>query len=128
MSHSLPDRGDDIVIIDDDLLTLEFAKRSLRGTAVKLSCFSDALNALAYLQQHTPRVLLVDHRMPCLDGLELLQQLADSNAELATSTFLCSDAALPGNLCAKAAELGAKPMLKDALRSKTDFLELLESA
>ncbi len=128
MSHSLPDRGADIVIVDDDLLTLEFAKRSLRGTAVKLSCFSDALHALDYLQQHTPRVLLVDHRMPCLDGLELLQQLTDSNAVLATSTFLCSGAALPAKLCARATELGAKPLLKDALRSKTDFLELLESA
>ncbi len=112
-------------MVDDDLLTLEFAGRSLRKTEVRLSCFSDALLALAYLQQHTPRVLLVDYRMPCLDGLELLQKLADSGAEQAPSIFLCSGVGLPDDVRVRAAALGAEMLLKDALHSKSDFLKLL---
>ncbi len=120
--------ADDFVMVDDDLLTLEFARRSLRSTDVRLRCFNDPLSALAHLQQHTPRVLLVDHRMPCLDGLELLQQLSDSSAVPAANIFLCSGVALPDAMHARAAALGARPLLKDALHSKADFLDLLTNA
>ncbi len=117
--------ADDIVLVDDDLLTLEFAKRSLRNSDVKLRCFSDPLSALAYLQQHTPRILLVDNRMPCLDGLQLLQILAEGSAAPVTNAFLCSGVALPGDVLARAEEIGARCLLKDALRSEADFLKLL---
>lgn len=119
------EHADDFVVVDDDLLTLEFARRCLRNSDVKLSCFSDPLSALAYLQQHTPRVLLVDNRMPRLDGLQLLQTLAESSAAAVTNAFLCSGVVLPADMLAEAEGLGARWLSKDALRSEADYLKLL---
>lgn len=125
MNTSIDGPADDIVLVDDDLLTLEFAKRCLRNSDVRLRCFSDPLSALAYVQQHTPRVLLVDNRMPRLDGLQLLQILAEGSAAPMTTAFICSGVALPDDMLARAEELGARWLLKDELRSEADFLKLL---
>lgn len=127
MNTAVAEPTDDIVIVDDDLLTLEFAKRSLRNSEVRLRCFSDPESALSFLQRHTPRVLLVDNRMPRLDGLQLLQTLAEGSAAPMTNAFLCSGVALPDAVLAQAEALGVRSLLKDALRSKTDFLNLLTS-
>lgn len=125
MNESGDEHADDIVIVDDDLLTLELVERKLRDTNFNFRCFSDELSALAYLQNHTTRVLLIDHRMPRLDGVDLLQRLNDGNCVPVTRVYLCSAAVLPADVCAKAQQFGARPLLKDIFRSKKEFLELL---
>lgn len=126
MSAPLAEDADDIVVVDDDALTLELIRRSLRGTDLKLRCFTDELSALSYLESHATRVLIVDQRMPRLDGLELLLRLANGAGAGAGRVYLCSAVQLPERIRAGARKLGARMLSKDVFRSKTAFLELLD--
>ena len=126
MSDPLAEDADDIVVVDDDALTLELIRRNLRNTDLKLRCFTDELSALSYLQNHATRVLIVDQRMPRLDGLELLLRLAARGGSGAGRVYLCSATQLPERIRAGATKIGARMLSKDVLRSKTEFLELLE--
>ena len=81
---------DDIVLVDDDALVAEFLRRVLRGSERELRVFSDPRDALDYLSDHLARVLLVDTRMPAMDGPELLARLARRGRAGGLRVILCS--------------------------------------
>lgn len=115
----------DIVVIDDDELTLEMLKRRLRNTPVRLQCFTDSQEAMEYLRNNGSDLLLVDHCMPRQSGLEVLQELASVMDFGEMRAFLCSAATLPGEISAQARSLGAATLSKDMYRDKSALLQLL---
>ena len=117
--------GNDIVIVDDDALTLEYIKRVLRSSNFDVRYFTDELEALSYLENHKTRVLIIDHRMPRLDGLDLLLRLIDGGGIAADNVYLCSAAEPPKHVREKAREYGAELLSKDVFREKAKFLELI---
>ena len=117
----------DLVVVDDDELTLELLGRRLRNTTVRLQCFTDGGRAIRYLRDHESDVLLVDHRMPKQSGLEVLRELAGSSGLQSTRAYLCSAVELPADIAAEAHTLGAATLSKDLYRSTSDLLELLSS-
>ncbi len=125
MSDSEAHKNNDIVVVDDDTLTLELVKRNLRNTDLRLKCFDDEIRGLSYLRNHTTRILIVDQRMPRLDGLDLLQQLIETTDVVPIQMYLCSIVPLSDDICARAQLFGARPLLKDTLRSKEALLALL---
>lgn len=118
---------DNIVVIDDDELTLDLIKRRLRNTSVRLQCFNDGQQAIDYLRDHDSDVLLIDHCMPKRTGLEVLRELAGVIDLTSTRTFLCSAATLPGAIATEAQTLGASTMTKDLYRDRAALLQLLHA-
>lgn len=116
---------DDVVVVDDDDLTLELIKRRLRDTPLNVRCFSDQEGALEYLDDHPTKVLLVDQRMPRQCGLEFLQELAERSGITATRAFLCSAIDLPDSIRVAARSLGVRTLNKDVYQSKEKLEALL---
>jgi len=117
----------DIIVIDDDALTLELVKRALRTSNYNVLYFSNELEALSYLQSNKTRVLIVDHRMPRLDGLDLLKNLMDSGGIGADHIYLCSVIEPPKHVCDEARKLGATILSKNVFRDKKAFLRLISA-
>lgn len=124
MSEDLSDCVD-LVVVDDDEILLELIERQARKGSYRLQCFSNPLEALDYLRQSSPRVLVLDQRMPQLDGIELLRALAGTGQRERLATYLSSAADLPAEMLSEAALLGAQPLAKDHWRSRTALAQLM---
>lgn len=115
----------DVVIVDDDDLTLELFRRMLRNTKLQFQCFSSGDQALAYLSANSSRIIFVDERMPRMQGLELLQRLTSGAMNLKSRMYLCSAIQLSEETCAAAKLLGAATLTKDIYRDKQGLLNLI---
>ncbi len=79
-----------LVLIDDDQLTLEIVSWNLRKTDYDSYLFQNQEKALLHLQQVTPQLLIVDYYMPLMTGVEFLHK-ASKICQLQYSTiFLCT--------------------------------------
>ncbi|MGS0628019.1 MULTISPECIES: nitrogen regulation protein NR(I) [Photorhabdus] len=68
-----------IWIVDDDNSIRWVLERALSSTGMECSCFTDADSVLTALAQNTPDVLISDIRMPGMNGLNLLNNIKQSN-------------------------------------------------
>ncbi len=68
-----------VVVVDDDLLYLRGLKRALlrRSTPVELVTFVRGDDAVAYLATNDADVVVLDLRMPGLDGLQACKQIKE---------------------------------------------------
>jgi hypothetical protein len=64
-----------ILIVDDEEVVRRSHLRSLAGTGCHAEAASDGQEALTVMEQHPFDVVLLDLRMPGLDGLEVLRTL-----------------------------------------------------
>lgn len=90
-----------ILVIDDDILNLKTAKKILEDF-FQVTCIESGKEALTYLENHTPDLILLDIHMPEMDGFAVLQEIknrtnikdipvifltADSDAETELNSF-----------------------------------------
>ncbi len=66
-----------ILIVDDEEVVRRSHLRSLAGTGCHAEAASDGQEALTVMEQHPFDVVLLDLRMPGLDGLEVLRTLKE---------------------------------------------------
>lgn len=112
-----------VIVLDDDDLTLERVARSLRGTGWEAICFSEPEPAMERLKESpAPDVLIVDNRMPRIDGVDFLAQLARDNELPATRSYLCSGVTPPTDVTARTVRLGARVLAKEVLWDDEQFL------
>ena len=73
-----------VVVVDDDVLYLRGLKRALlrRGTPVELVTFVRGDDAVTYLATNTADVVVLDLRMPGLDGLEACKEIKERNPSM----------------------------------------------
>ncbi len=71
----MTDKMPTIVIVDDSATSVALYQFSIEPLPVNLICFKASEEALSYLQEHQPDLLLLDIIMPGMDGLTLLKQL-----------------------------------------------------
>ena len=90
--EGLPPGPGDVVLVDDERTVAELARRVLRHGPWRLCVFEEPEAALAHLLGHAPDVLLVDSRMPGMDGAELIVRLAERGRLGAGRVFLSSAA------------------------------------
>lgn len=84
------DSSVDIVIVDDDKLTLEIASWILKDSNASHKLFSDHQWAMHYLKTATPQILIVDYYMPEVNGLEFFAKLEHQSDLTDTRLYLCS--------------------------------------
>ncbi|PRB82757.1 sigma-54 dependent transcriptional regulator [Pseudomonas sp. MYb185] len=71
-----------VVLIDDDAHLRQALSQTLDLAGLKVLSLGDARGLAARIPRDWPGVLVSDIRMPGLDGLQLLQQLHEQDAEL----------------------------------------------
>ncbi len=96
--------SDRILIVDDDDGLRESLELVLAAEGYEVSGAADAERALAHIENHPVDVILCDVRMPGMDGLELLPQLA---RRLPDSTIIMMSAFGTDDLAIEALKLGA---------------------
>lgn len=114
-----------LVCIDDDPLMLEFIERRLRDRPGQLKCFSEPAAAIEFLGENEVRTILVDQRMPTMDGIKFLRTLAERGCNGAARKVLCSAVAPDSGTCDAAGALGAETLEKDRIRDRETLLQML---
>lgn len=71
MKIGLDDMGTDIVVCDDDPGTVDALATLLRMAAFRVAAVTDPWEAEELIDALRPRLVILDVRMPGLDGLEL---------------------------------------------------------
>lgn len=110
-----------IVLVDDDVLCLEMLRdlvASIPGTAVL--AFASAEEAMAWCRAHQPDVVITDHLMPGLTGLELIRRLRAEPGTAYVPLMMITAAEDRGLRC-QALESGAS----DVLGKPLDGIEVL---
>lgn len=116
------------VIVDDEPLAREILEEYLQKSGITGAAqFSNAREALAYLQAHEPDVLFLDIEMPEINGIDFLKSLTQPPVTVFTTAY--RDYAFEGY------ELGvidfllkpiSYPRFQHALEKVRDFLQLKE--
>jgi signal transduction histidine kinase len=68
-------KGTEVLVVDDDPVNSMLASEVLRAAGATVFTADTGPAALAFLRQHTPDVVLMDWRMPGMDGLEATRRV-----------------------------------------------------
>lgn len=71
-----------ILIVEDDPSNYELLKALLRKTRVQLAWSKNGIEALDYCIAHKPHLILMDIKMPDMDGFETFQRLREMNIRI----------------------------------------------
>lgn len=100
-----------ILIVDDDLLAQGLVEHLLTGLGdSRTLCFSDGQEALAWCATQVPDVVITDHHMPGLTGLDLIARLRQDPRTRDVPIMMIS-AAEDREVRYQALELGANDFL-----------------
>jgi CheY-like chemotaxis protein len=67
-----------VLVVDDDAAIREAVRDVLQGEGIEVDMAADGLEALAKARQQRPRLVLLDMRMPRMDGWRFAQALRES--------------------------------------------------
>ncbi|TDR47632.1 signal transduction histidine kinase [Tahibacter aquaticus] len=86
-----------ILVADDVSLNRQLIEAMFRGSAHRLLLAEDGVQAVALTRAHKPAVVLMDIRMPQLDGLGALAQIRADAAIAATPVIAVTASSLSGD-------------------------------
>ena len=122
------DKPNQLVVIDDDAAICAIVRRNLKETVWEVASFDNELEGMEYLASHQPNVLLVDIRMPRIDGDQILEELTAANRLFPrTRVLVTSSVPPPSSIWRNFEKFAARFILKDVVVSKTDLLALINS-
>ncbi len=101
-SELKPEAGKTVLIVDDEEIIRDFFARSLE--AYKVLTASNGVEALDIIRQSRPDLVLLDIKMPGIDGIETLKRIKQIDSSI-TVVMLSAYGTLETNL--EAARLGA---------------------
>ena len=67
-----PDR---VVVVDDDVINLKIAERVLTRENIEVTSLGSGRELLGFLQENKPDLILLDVKMPEMDGFETLEKI-----------------------------------------------------
>lgn len=81
-----------ILVIDDDISNLKMASHILGSEKMRVSCSKSGGDAMIFLQENRPDLILLDVHMPEMDGFETLDAIrkSESTADIPV-IFLTAD-------------------------------------
>jgi signal transduction histidine kinase/ActR/RegA family two-component response regulator len=105
-----------VVIIEDDRASLDLFSAYLEGTGIDLVKVRDGSDGLALVREHLPAAVVLDIRLPGLDGWELLNSLKADTATAGIPVIVVTivDERSRG-LAMGASEYLMKPVARDQL-------------
>jgi len=71
-----------ILVVDDEVYTRLLLSDALSGQGYKVISAATAQEALRIVQQNIPHLVLLDIKLPGMNGIELLQKIREIDAHL----------------------------------------------
>lgn len=103
--------SDWILVVDDDTSNLRMASRILSAEQMRVSCLKSGEDALTFLHDNRPDLILLDVHMPGMDGFETLASIRSDNGTADIPViFLTADD--DSNTETRGLEAGAKDFIK----------------
>ncbi len=100
-----------ILIVDDDASNLKVASRILVAENMRVSCLKSGEDAIRFLKENRPDLILLDIHMPGMNGFETLARIQE-NKETADLPVIFLTADDDRNTEAKCLEAGAMDFIK----------------
>jgi CheY-like chemotaxis protein len=110
----------DVLVIDDHLDTCDLLVRALRRIGVEAQCATGGEEALDYLHDHRPALVLLDMNMPHVDGYHVLRSMRRDSELRGVPVVAFTGAG--EKACEDALRLGADDFLIKGLASLPDVL------
>jgi CheY-like chemotaxis protein len=106
------------MLVDDDSFTRKLAAKALEGSSYALTYAHDGSSALALLRQGRPDLILMDVKLPDVDGVALTQKLrAASHLADIPALMLTGDARR--QTLERSMSAGAKRLHRQALHAES---------
>jgi len=114
------------LVVDDSRVIRKVARRILEDLGFEVAEAADGVEAMAWCQAMMPDVVLLDWRMPSMDGLDFVRQLRRQPGGEAPKVLFCSVeneiAQIRQALDAGADEYVMKPFDGEIVASKLAYL------
>ncbi|MCH5249149.1 MAG: response regulator [Lachnospiraceae bacterium] len=81
-----------ILVVDDDAANLRMASSILSAEKMRVSCLESGEDAIAFLQENRPDLILLDVHMPGMDGFETIDALKRNENTADIPVIFLSDA------------------------------------
>lgn len=88
--------GAKILVVDDNRMNLEVFAGNLRQTRIQIDTAESGFEALKRLQDHRYHLVLLDHMMPGMDGIQTLHELRRQKIAEDTPVIVLTANAVPG--------------------------------
>ena len=76
-SSSSPQLSAHILVADDDKILQNFLSKALTDQGHKCTCVDNGRQALSFLKQNRPNLIILDNDMPEMNGIEALKNIKD---------------------------------------------------
>jgi FixJ family two-component response regulator len=113
-----------VFVIDDDRMIREGLQSLIRSVGLRVETFASAQDFLAAKRPDTPACLILDVRMPGLNGLELQRKLSEANVYIPI-IFITGHGDIP--MSVRAMKEGAQEFLTKPVRGQ-DLLDAVQKA
>ena len=113
-SDVIPHRPDhlQIVVVDDDTANLQIAGHILSRAGFHVIALKSGRALLNYLEDHVPSLILLDVKMPEMDGFETMRKLQGMEREIAAIPVIFLTADESAEAESKGLSLGAMDFIK----------------
>lgn len=95
-----------ILVVDDDLVTSRMLERMLRRRGFEVFTASRAASVIEIMREHRPRLVLLDVKLPGIEGPKVVQKVRTDPA-IADSTIILYSCIEDGALARETKECGA---------------------
>ncbi|MGA2097088.1 MAG: response regulator transcription factor [Candidatus Acidiferrum sp.] len=113
-----------VFVIDDDRMIREGLQSLIKSVGLRVETFASAQDFLVAKRPDTPACLILDVRMPGLNGLELQRKLSEANAHIPI-IFITGHGDIP--MSVRAIKEGAQEFLTKPVRGQ-DLLDAVQKA
>ena len=109
-----------VLVVDDDLIVAEMYRLALTRAGHEVQVAHDGVAALRAVLSSRPDIVFLDIRMPKMDGMEVLRELASADLTRSMPVIMLSNYDEPG-LVRESISLGAKEYLVKAGTNPADL-------
>ncbi len=119
--------ADWIVVVDDDIINLKVARDMLHESGLKVSAAKSGKDFLRFMNNNRPDLVLLDIRMPEMDGFEVYERLRafEQEADIPHIPVIFLTAMDDASVKARCLEMGAADFVRKPFQ-RDDLLQRIE--